>query len=113
MLNEIVKRDTKNTLQLESEKLQLEQVYKEIKNKVRQIDTTLLQHTEALETKALKTYYTSRKKILRAEKRKFEDSENQLSKILHSLFLTVISRNARKLHALLFKMGECFFRNSL
>ena len=48
---------------------------KEIKNIVRQIDTTLLQHTEALETKPLKTLSRLEKKMLRAEKRKFEDSE--------------------------------------
>ncbi len=86
VLNEIVGRDTKNTLQLESQKLQLNQVYNEIKNKVKQIDTTLFQHTEALETKALKALTILEKKMLRAEKRKFADSENQLSKILHSLF---------------------------
>ncbi len=86
ILNEIVSTETKNTLHLENEKSQLDRVYNEIKNKVRQIDTTLLQHTEALETKALNTLSSLEKKMLRAEKRKFGDSKNQLSKVLHSLF---------------------------
>lgn len=86
ILNEIVNTETKNTLQLENEKLQLDKVYNEIKNKVKQIDKTLLQHTEALETKALKTLESLEKKMLRAEKRKFEDTKKQLTKIINSLF---------------------------
>lgn len=86
ILNEIVNTETKNTLQLQNEKSQLDNVYNEIKNKVRQIDATLLQHTEALETKALKTLMALEKKMLRAEKRKFGNTKNQLTKILNSLF---------------------------
>ena len=86
ILNEIVNAETKNTLLLQNEKSQLDSVYNEIKNKVKQIDITLLQHTEALETKALKTLTALEKKMLRAEKRKFVDIKNQLTKILNSLF---------------------------
>lgn len=86
MLNKIVNTETKNILQLQSEKLQLDKVFNEIKNKVRQIDTTLLQHTEALEAKSLKTLSGLEKKMLRAEKRKFSDKQSQLLKILNSLF---------------------------
>ncbi len=85
-LNEIVNAETKNTLLLQNEKSQLDSVYNEIKIKVKQIDITLLQHTEALETKALKTLTALEKKMLRAEKRKFVDIKNQLTKILNSLF---------------------------
>ncbi len=86
LLTEIVNTETKNTLQLESEKLQLDKIYNEIKNIVRQIDSTLLQHTEALETRAMKKLSGLEKKMLRAEKRKFSDTQNQLRKIFSSLF---------------------------
>ncbi len=86
LLTEIVNAETKNTLQLESEKLQLDKIYNEIKNKVQLIDSTLLQHTEALETKAMKKLSGLEKKMLRAEKRKFSDTQNQIKKILGSLF---------------------------
>ena len=86
LINEMVKLETKNVLELQSEKSQLDKVYSDIKNKIKGIDTTLLQHTEALETKALKTLSGLEKKMLRAEKRKFSDGQNQLRKILNSLF---------------------------
>ena len=61
-------------------------VYDKIKVLASAVDTTLSQHTEALETKHLKTLSALEKKMLRAEKRKFETQKNQLSKIFSTLF---------------------------
>ena len=63
-------------------------VYASIKNAVKEIDSTLEQHAEALETKNIKRLSALEKKMFRAEKRKFEDERNQLAKI----FSVLISR---------------------
>jgi bacillithiol biosynthesis cysteine-adding enzyme BshC len=85
LLNKIVTRETSNRLQLDEEKFQIQQVYFSIKRLVREIDVTLEQHAEALETKSNKRLEAMEKKMLRAEKRKFEDAKNQLSKIIAAL----------------------------
>ena len=86
LLNEIVARQTTHRLTLDDEKLQMQKVYTSIKKVVTEIDTTLEQHVESLETKNLKKLLALEKKMLRAEKRKFEDQENQLAKIFSVLF---------------------------
>ncbi len=86
LLNKIVTKQSNHPLQLENEKVKIEGVYLEIKNIVNAIDSTLGQHTEALQQRTLKTLSALEKKMLRVEKRKFTDTKNQLSKIFNSLF---------------------------
>jgi bacillithiol synthase len=86
VLNEIVKKKTPHRLVLDEERFQIRQAYYSIKKLVKEIDATLEQHAEALETKSNRKLEVMEKKILRAEKRKFEDIRNQLSKIFTSLF---------------------------
>lgn len=86
LMNEIVARKTNHRLTLDDEKLELQKVYASIKNTVKEIDSTLEQHVEALETKNLKKLLALEKKMLRAEKRKFDDKETQLAKIFSALF---------------------------
>jgi uncharacterized protein YllA (UPF0747 family) len=64
----------------------LEQVYNDIKKLAGEIDVTLRSHAEALETKSLKKISALEKKMLRAEKRKFEDEKKQLEKVSSILF---------------------------
>ena len=86
LLNEIVTRQTSHRLALDDEKSQMKKVYASIKKAVKEIDRSLMQHTEALEIKDLKKLSALEKKMLRAEKRKFEDQKNQLTKIFSILF---------------------------
>ena len=86
MLNEIVTRQTTHRLTLDDEKLQMQKTYTSIKKTVKEIDTTLEQHAEALETKDLKKLSALEKKMLRSEKRKFADKKHQLAKIFSVLF---------------------------
>ncbi|MDQ2864034.1 MAG: bacillithiol biosynthesis BshC, partial [Bacteroidota bacterium] len=73
---------TPNRLKLDEEKFQIQQAYESIKKLVRQIDVTLEQHAESLETRSDKKLAAMEKKMLRAEKRKFENAKNQLSKLI-------------------------------
>lgn len=86
LLNEIVKKESLSVLNLGKEKLQFESIYKNIKQLVTQVDVTLEQHTKALEAKQMKSLSALEKKMFRAEKRKFTDQKNQLTKIFSSLF---------------------------
>ncbi|MGH2646738.1 MAG: bacillithiol biosynthesis cysteine-adding enzyme BshC [Ginsengibacter sp.] len=86
LVNEVVRKKTPRRLLLDEEKFQVQQAYFSIKQLVKEIDVTLEQHVEALEARTTKRLETLEKKILRAEKRKFADIRNQLSKIYSSLF---------------------------
>ena len=61
-------------------------MYDEIKKTIQQIDATLAAHTEALLTRTLKGLNTLEKKMLKAEKRKFETQLKQIKKIKTLLF---------------------------
>lgn len=84
--NDLVKRDSDLALDLEKQKEQFHEIYSAIKMLANSIDTTLLAHVEALETKQLKKLSALEKKMLRAEKRKFSDQKNQLDKLFSLLF---------------------------
>jgi bacillithiol biosynthesis cysteine-adding enzyme BshC len=86
LLNEIVNKETSSILNLEKQKKEFYKIYGEIKSIVSTIDTTLEEHTKALETKQLKKLSALEKKMLRAEKRKFSSQKNQLDKIFSGLF---------------------------
>ncbi|CAN5606764.1 bacillithiol biosynthesis cysteine-adding enzyme BshC [soil metagenome] len=85
-VNQLVKRDS--TLQLSLTKQQQYQVtlYEELKTIAGKVDITLQQHTEALQVQAMKKIDQLEKKMLRAEKKKFEAQNRQLHKIRTKLF---------------------------
>ena len=86
LLNEIVKNKSHHILNLNKEKLKIQETYNSIKKTVKEIDITLEQHVEALEAKSIKKLSALEKKMLRREKRKFNDEKNQLTKIFSILF---------------------------
>ncbi len=86
LLNEIVNRESKFVLNLTNEKKEFENIYDQIEELVKRIDSTLMGHVEALETRHVKALSALEKKMFRAEKRKFADQKNQLNKIFSSLF---------------------------
>jgi bacillithiol biosynthesis cysteine-adding enzyme BshC len=86
LLNEIVNSESKFVLNLTQEKKEVENIYDQIEHLVRSIDSTLMKHVEALETRHVKALTDLEKKMFRAEKRKFSDQRNQLNKIFTSLF---------------------------
>ena len=86
LFNDLVKGKGNSDLDLEKEKQAFKELFKIVKERAKAVDVTLLPHTEALETKYLKSLVGLEKKMFRAEKRKFEDQKNQLSKIFTALF---------------------------
>lgn len=86
LLNKVVKRETSKQLTLTKETEQAKTFYQYLKNIAREIDTTLQQHIDALETKAVKKLVELEKKMLRAERKKFQAEERQIHKLKDHLF---------------------------
>jgi bacillithiol synthase len=86
LLNNLVKNETTLQLSLEKEKAALQQVYDQLKKVSGAVDITLAKHTEALFVKAFKKVETLEKKMLRAEKKKFELQQRQLHQLKSGLF---------------------------
>jgi bacillithiol biosynthesis cysteine-adding enzyme BshC len=110
LFSEIVAGKTRHRLQLEEEKFQIQQAFYSIKQLVQQIDPTLEQHAQALETQSTNKLKALEAKMLRAEKRKFAEAKNQLAKITAALFpadgLQERSENFMLLYA---KWGQALF----
>ncbi len=86
LVNDIVKRESSQQLELTDERLQLETFYAHLEQVTNSIDTSLNEHVKALQAKALEKIDALEKKMLRAEKRKFEAEQRQISKLKQELF---------------------------
>ena len=86
LLNVFVKRESSLQLNLEKERQALQDTYDKLKTVSGAVDITLAKHTDALQVQALKKIAALEKKMLRAEKRKFEAQQRQLHKIKMVLF---------------------------
>ena len=86
LLNVLVRRDSEVQLSLEKEKQAVHNFYAKLKATAGAVDTTLQKHTEALQKLALNKIEALEKKMLRAERRKFEAQQRQLHKLKTQLF---------------------------
>ena len=86
-LNEmLVRRETALQLDLKEEKEALKSVYDKIKTEASAIDNTLSNHVHALLTQATNRINILEKKMLKAEKKKFEAQQRQIRKIKSVLY---------------------------
>ena len=86
LLNVLVKRDSEVQLNLEKEKQEIQAFYAGLQKTAGAVDSTLQAHTEALEKLALHKIAALEKKMLRAEKKKFEAQQHQIHKLKAQLF---------------------------
>ncbi len=86
LLNVLVKRDSEVQLSLQKEKQEIQAFYTGLRKTAGAVDATLQPHTEALEKQALRKIEALEKKMLRAEKKKFEAQQRQLHKLRFQLF---------------------------
>ena len=86
LVNELVRRDSENTLSLGEEIALANNYYERLKSLTRPVDPTLEQHVEALQARALEPIKTLEKKLLKAERRKFGDQQRQLAALKAALF---------------------------
>jgi bacillithiol synthase len=86
LMSSLVKRESSLQLNVEKEQQVLNEIYNKLKAISGAVDATLARHTEALQTKALQKISGLQKKMLRAEKKKFEAQQRQLNKLKSALF---------------------------
>jgi uncharacterized protein YllA (UPF0747 family) len=86
LVNELVKRESQQQLNLSDEISVAHQYYERLKILARPVDPTLVQHVEALQKKALDPLQDLEKKLLKAEKRKFTDQQRQIHALKSALF---------------------------
>ena len=86
LMNKYVKQNTRNTLDVRDESNAATTLFTGFKLKAAAVDHTLVQHIDALHTRLQKQITEAGKKLLRAEKRKFEVQRHQLTKLKSQLF---------------------------
>ncbi|MGN6490919.1 MAG: bacillithiol biosynthesis cysteine-adding enzyme BshC [Agriterribacter sp.] len=86
LLNEIVKAKSNHQLSLANEKTKLENLYGQVQKTAGAVDVTLVTHVKALQIKASKALDSLEKKIIRAEKKRFDIQSQQLGKLRSYLF---------------------------
>jgi bacillithiol biosynthesis cysteine-adding enzyme BshC len=86
LLKKLVMRESQMKLTLVEEINDAEEYYDHIQSVAKKVDDTLVQHVSALKKKAIRPLHELEKKLLRAEKKKFEAHERQLRALKSSLF---------------------------
>jgi bacillithiol synthase len=86
LMNTLVKKESSVQLSLEKEQQALNDIYEKLKTISGAVDITLTKHTGSLKTNALQKVDTLQKKMLKAEKKKFEAQQRQLHKLKAALF---------------------------
>ena len=85
LLEGIVKKESELQLDLSEEKEAFKAVYENIKKAANGIDHSLCAHVHALRTQALNKLEILEKKMLKAEKKKFEAQQRQIAKVKETL----------------------------
>lgn len=86
LLTMLVSRHKNGELKLQHEMEAATHLYELLKDKAANIDRSLLQHVEALQAKTLKPLQELEKKLLRAEKRKYEAEQRQIQTVRSAIF---------------------------
>jgi bacillithiol biosynthesis cysteine-adding enzyme BshC len=86
LLEDLVKKGSEVSLNLEEEKENLVSLYQNIKVAASEVDSTLQQHVDALQAQAISRIEKLESKMLKAEKKKFEAQQHQIHKIKDTLF---------------------------
>lgn len=86
LVNTLVKRETTNQLSLQTEIQQAHDYYAHLRSITEAVDKSLSEHLLALEKKAIKRLTELEKKLLRAERNKYEVQQLQIAKLKQELF---------------------------
>lgn len=86
LMNQFVSLHSDHAYDTHDEQGKANELFNGLKQKAGAIDRTLLEHIEALQTQVQKKLVEAGKKMLRAEKRKYDVQKNQLLKIKAELF---------------------------
>ena len=86
LFNKLIKIHSENQLSLTQPVENIKTEFEQIKSIVSKVDSTLVDHVAALEQNLNTNLVALEKKILKAEKRKFTEQQNQIDKLKSILF---------------------------
>lgn len=86
LLNELVKRDSAAEWDISNQLNSIKKIYQDLQVKAANIDQSLKEHVVALEIKTEKKLKSLEKKMLRAERNKFDAAKRQIHSLKESLF---------------------------
>jgi bacillithiol biosynthesis cysteine-adding enzyme BshC len=86
LITQLAQKEAGSSLELSKEKNELLECYKIIQQRAAAVDGSLQQHVEALQKAALEKVEALEKKMLRAEKRKYRESEYRITHIRENIF---------------------------
>ncbi|MDB5210997.1 MAG: bshC [Sediminibacterium sp.] len=86
LLNTLVKRESEHQLSLTNELQQAKEYYAHLRTVTDAVDKTLSEHLIALEKQAIKKLAELEKKLLRAERFKYDTQKQQIAKLKQTLF---------------------------
>ena len=86
LINRLVKRESENQLSLANELDQAHTFYAHLQRLTEAVDRSLSEHVLSLEKRALKKLTELEKKLLRAEREKYEAQQRQINKLKQDLF---------------------------
>ena len=86
IVNRLVTRETTNKVRLNGDLAQIGNFYDSLHKQAIAVDSTLGKHVEALRSQSIYSLQELEKKMLRAERRKFSDQQNQIRTIKEKLF---------------------------
>lgn len=86
MVDQFVKKHSANVLDVDAEQGMADALFAALRQKAGSVDKTLQQHIDALQAKFSAKLTEAGKKLLRAEKRKFDAQKNQLVKLRNTIF---------------------------
>lgn len=86
LITNLVERERNHYIKLNGSLSEIEQLYDSFKKQAVAVDSTLEKHVDALKVRTIYRLQELEKKMLRAEKRKFNDQQRQLTTIREKLF---------------------------
>ncbi|MBS1668992.1 MAG: bacillithiol biosynthesis cysteine-adding enzyme BshC [Bacteroidetes bacterium] len=86
LFNELVKKSSNHQLTLDNELAEAKAFYEKLKAIASKVDSSLEKHADALYAKTANRLHGFEKKLLKAEKRKFDDQQRQIQMLKSALF---------------------------
>ena len=86
LMNRVVQRESSNSFKLNGSLTEIGKLYETVRQQAIAVDQSLSGHVDALRTRALYRLQELEKKMLRAEKRKYEALQRQILRIRENYF---------------------------